>query len=95
MGALACLTWVGVAALFRFSSLAALVSLAAAPLYAWLLVPPPATTEVTVLAAALAILAVGRHRANLGRLLRRQEPSIGSGLETMTDTANERKIPDA
>ena len=78
VGVLACLTWVAVAAAFRLSSLAALVSLSTAPLYAWAALDPPSASRVIGLAAALAILALGRHRANLGRLLRGEEPRIGT-----------------
>jgi glycerol-3-phosphate acyltransferase PlsY len=73
VGALACLTWLAVAGLFRYSSLAALSALGAAPFYAWYLVPGP----VVPLAAVLAALAVVRHRANIGRLARGEEPKIG------------------
>ena len=47
VGVAACVTWMVTAFLFRFSSLAALVALAASPIYAWWLAGP----GVTILAA--------------------------------------------
>jgi glycerol-3-phosphate acyltransferase PlsY len=69
----AVLTWLGVAALFRYSSLAALAALIAAPFYAYWL----AEGQAVGLAAVLAVLAIVRHHANIGRLLRGGEPRIG------------------
>ncbi len=66
VGILACLTWLVTAAVFRYSSLAALVALTAAPFYAYWL----AGGAVAGVAALLALLAVVRHNANIGRLLR-------------------------
>lgn len=75
VGLLAGATWLVVALIARFSSLASLVALAAAPFYAFWLDGRGAVA----LAAALALLAVIRHRANIGRLIRGEEPKIGAG----------------
>ena len=81
VGLLASALWLGCAFAFRYSSLAALTALAAAPaLMLWLADIPRA-----VLAALLALLGFLRHRANIRRLLRGEEPKIGS----------KRKIGDA
>jgi glycerol-3-phosphate acyltransferase PlsY len=72
-GALACATWVAVAALTRYSSLAALTALAAAPAYAWWLVD----FQRMELAAFIAIVVWLRHAANIRRLLKGEEPRIG------------------
>ena len=72
-GLLACLTWLAVAAAFRYSSLAALVSLAAAPVYMWYL----ADLQRTEFAAFLAVLVFVRHHANVRRLLKGEESRIG------------------
>ena len=73
VGALACLSWLAVAALLRYSSLAALVSLAATPLLAWWLADPQ-IVELSVFIAGLVWL---RHWRNIGRLVRGREPKIG------------------
>lgn len=67
-------TWLVVAGLFRISSLAALVALASAPVYAWFLAGP----EAAAMAAGLALLGFIRHKANILRLLQGQEPKIGA-----------------
>ncbi len=81
VGALACLTWLAVAALLRYSSLAALISLAGAPLFAWWLADPQ-IVEFSVFVASLVWL---RHWRNIGRLVSGREPKIGggSGKDTM------------
>lgn len=75
VGIACCATWLVVAGLFRFSSLAALVALAAAPAYAWYLAP--AMPWLPWAAAILAVLAFIRHRANIARLMKGEEPKIG------------------
>lgn len=72
---LACLaTWIAIAAIFRISSLAALVTATLAPVYAGLLVGW-GDTALTVL--ALALLLVYRHKNNLLKLARGEEGRIG------------------
>jgi glycerol-3-phosphate acyltransferase PlsY len=73
VGILACLTWLATAALFRFSSLAALVAAAAAPVYAYFL----ADMQRVEFAAFLAVLIFIRHQANIRRLAKGEEPRIG------------------
>ena len=73
VGLLACATWLAVALLLRYSSLAALMALGAAPFYAqWL------GGEAAGAAAVLAVLAFIRHHANTRRLLAGTEPKIGA-----------------
>ncbi len=74
VGLLACLTWLAVAALFRYSSLAALAAIMAAPFTMQWLADGPRIT----LAAALALLAIVRHQANIRRLLKGEESKIGA-----------------
>ena len=74
VGALVCLTWLAVAFLFRYSSLAAIVSIAASPLYAWWLADP----QKAQLAAFVALLVVLRHAGNIRRLLTGTESRIGA-----------------
>ncbi len=73
VGLAACATWIATAALFRYSSLAALAALAASPVYAWFL----ADRQKAQFALALAVLVWIRHHRNIGRLLRGEEPRIG------------------
>ncbi|MGE5514760.1 MAG: glycerol-3-phosphate 1-O-acyltransferase PlsY [Bacteroidota bacterium] len=75
VGLAACGTWLVVAALFRISSLSALVALAASPVFAWFLAGP----ETALMAAGLAALGFIRHKANICRLLKGEEPKIGGG----------------
>ena len=73
LGLAACATWAATAALLRISSLSALVAAVLSPLWAVLL----GRGEAVVLAAALALLILLRHRANIARLLAGTEPRIG------------------
>lgn len=75
VGSAACLTWLAVAALFRYSSLAALVALVAAPFYA----AGFGNESAVVLASVLALLSVIRHRDNIRRLIKGEESKIGRG----------------
>ena len=68
------LTWLVVALVLRYSSLAALVSAVSAPAWAWWILSDPVYTG---LAALLALMLVLRHRANIGRLLAGTESKIG------------------
>ena len=68
------LTWLVVALVFRYSSMAALVSAASAPLWTWWLLATPVYTGLALLLALMLIL---RHRANIGRLLAGTESKIG------------------
>jgi glycerol-3-phosphate acyltransferase PlsY len=85
IGALACLTWLVVAFVFRFSSLAALAALAFAPAYAWaadrLLWPlwgsAVVYAQAAKLALTIAVLVWLRHAGNIRRLLSGTEPKIG------------------
>ena len=69
-------TWLVVAALFRFSSLAALAAAACAPI--WLVILERGGSGRLELLLSMAALIVVSHRANIGRLLRRAEPRIGA-----------------
>ncbi|HMA49882.1 MAG TPA: glycerol-3-phosphate 1-O-acyltransferase PlsY [Magnetospirillaceae bacterium] len=73
VGLAACGTWIAVAAIFRYSSLAALVALALSPFYALIW----SDAWVTVTALILGVLAIIRHRANIQRLVTGTEPKIG------------------
>ena len=74
VGVLMLVTWVVVAALFRYSSLAALLATAAGPLYLFWLVPVPAFLWVMVV---MVLLLFYRHRSNIANLLAGRESKIG------------------
>ena len=67
------LTWLAVAMALRYSSLATLLAIAAAPIYAWMM-GYHQTAEAFV---PLVFLIWFKHRANIRRLLKGQEPKIG------------------
>jgi acyl phosphate:glycerol-3-phosphate acyltransferase len=69
-----CATWLVVAALGRYSSLAALVASALTPLVLWLLGQPRTAALFLALSALLWVM----HRANIGRLLSGSEGKIGA-----------------
>ena len=81
LGLLAGATWLLVAALFRMSSLAALIAAVAAPVYAVLPLAAlglPAPTPVAALSVFTAALIWIRHHENIARLLKGTEPRIGA-----------------
>ncbi len=73
-GLLAIVTWLLVLAVFRISSLSALVAAVLSPVYAALVYAAPPVRTLILFAAILVVL---RHRANISRLLNGQEPRVG------------------
>ena len=73
VGLAAAATWLVVAALFRISSLAGLTAAALGPVWALVLGRP----EAFLIALLLGALIFERHRANIRRLFRGEEPKIG------------------
>jgi glycerol-3-phosphate acyltransferase PlsY len=72
-------TWLAVAFALRYSSLAALVAAAAAPLFAFLLWG----NDVLLLAVGIIAMAlIGKHWQNLQRLMAGTEPKIGARKKT-------------
>ena len=74
LGAGVLATWIVVAGVSRYSSLAALVASVLAPGYAWVLSGHPGVVGAVSIMAALL---VWRHRANIRRLLAGEEGRIG------------------
>ncbi|GMM85955.1 glycerol-3-phosphate 1-O-acyltransferase PlsY [Pseudoalteromonas sp. MTN2-4] len=72
LGGLLIATWAVVVWLTRYSSLGAIITVALAPLYTWLIKP-----LYTVPVSFLTVLIIFRHRANIKRLLQGKEPKIG------------------
>jgi glycerol-3-phosphate acyltransferase PlsY len=66
--------WVATLAVSRISSVSSLVSVIAAPLVAWGMGFP----QVIAPLVAIAAIVIVQHRANIGRLMRGEEPTIGS-----------------
>ncbi len=79
VGVAACLSWLVSAVLFRMSSLASIVALGTSPVFAWYLMDPPHRAPAVYLASFLAVLVIWRHRSNINRLLKGQEPRISKG----------------
>jgi len=75
VGVAACLTWLLAAALFRISSLSALVALAVAPIAGLVFAGPAVAVATTAISAFVYI----RHEANIRRLLRGEEPRMSFG----------------
>jgi acyl phosphate:glycerol-3-phosphate acyltransferase len=67
-------TWLLTAALFRMSSLSALVAAVFAPLYAWIVIG----WDLALVCAAMAVLIVIRHHENIRRIFAGTEPKIGA-----------------
>ena len=74
LGLLVLVTWLVVVMLFRWSSFAALVAAATAPLYAWWLGMPQAYVLVIFL---MTLLLFWRHKGNIKNLLAGTEPKLG------------------
>ena len=72
VGIAAAVVWLGTAALFRYSSLAAILAIGSSPAWAWALVGV-AEAEVTGL---IAIAVIARHAGNIRRLLKGEESRI-------------------
>ena len=80
LGLAALLTWLAVAALFRYSSLAALLAALLAPLYFGLLIGADELGMQLKLAAVIfmSVLLIYRHSQNIGNLLAGKESKIGT-----------------
>ncbi|MBU0858865.1 MAG: glycerol-3-phosphate acyltransferase, partial [Alphaproteobacteria bacterium] len=74
LGALACVVWLAMAFSFRYSSLSALVAVLTTPFMAYMLYNDG---KLAALCALCVALVWWRHKANIQRLLRGEEPKIG------------------
>lgn len=74
VGIAACGIWLLCAVVTRYSSLSALIAFAAAPAIAHFLYSDP---EFTALCGFIATLIFYKHRANIARLVKGEEPKIG------------------
>jgi glycerol-3-phosphate acyltransferase PlsY len=67
------LVWVAIFALTRYSSLASMVAALAAPVSAFLF----GRIDLAILLTGFALLLLWKHRSNIGRLARGEEPKVG------------------
>ena len=68
------LSWLAVAGIWRYSSLAALTSIALTPVYAWFLT---GHVEWTIATVTIAVFVFIRHKGNIERLMSGTESKIG------------------
>jgi len=73
MGLALVLTWLLSAAIFRYSSLAAILTAVISPLYAWHFLPG---TAYLIMSFLIALLLVWRHHGNISRLINGSEDKI-------------------
>ena len=66
-------TWLLIAVVFRYSSLAALIAAIAAPFYTWFFTNP----TYTVIICIMSIFLIYRHQTNIQKLLTGKESKIG------------------
>ena len=66
--------WAAAAVLSRISSVSSLTAVTAAPVAAWLM----GRGDLVVTLIAVAVVVYFQHRANIGRLMRGEEPRVGS-----------------
>ena len=78
VGLLSGATWIGMALLFRISSLSALTASALAPVFFFLF----GRSDLAVLAIGIGLMIYWRHRENISRLLAGTEPRIGAKKAT-------------
>lgn len=67
--------WAATLAVSRISSVSSMTTVVLAPVAAWALGYP----QIIVPLGAIAAIVLAQHRANIGRLMRGEEPKVGSG----------------
>ncbi|WP_420410842.1 glycerol-3-phosphate 1-O-acyltransferase PlsY [Roseibium sp.] len=83
---IAALTWVGMAFLFRYSSLSALTATAATPVILYFVFNQVQLAEMFLV---LTLLLWAKHHENIGRLLKGQESKIGKKSKPTTEPPSE------
>ena len=78
LGGIACVIWFIMALIFRVSSLAALTAVGTTPIIAHYLYND---SNISGLCAAIALLVYIKHRENIKRLFKGEEPKIGRGKD--------------
>ena len=82
VGLLSLATWLAIAILTRYSSLAALVTALMAPVYVFFL---HGDSQRVVAVAVMSVLLIWRHRANISKLLNGTESKLGSKANKPSD----------
>ena len=84
VGLTAVATWLIIAALFRYSSLAAILALTLSTICAWYL----PDTNVSIMTTLIAGLSILRHKENMWRLIKGKESKIKLGKKSENGTAS-------
>jgi glycerol-3-phosphate acyltransferase PlsY len=84
VGLIAIATWLIIAAIFRYSSLAAILALTLSTVYAWYL----PDTNVSIMTTLIAGLSILRHKENMWRLIKGKESKIKLGKKSESETTS-------
>jgi len=84
VGLTAVATWLIIAAIFRYSSLAAILALTLSTVYAWYL----PDTNVSIMTTLIAGLSILRHKQNMWRLIKGNESKIKLGQKSEIGTTS-------
>ena len=84
VGLTAIATWLIIAAIFRYSSLAAILALTLSTVYAWYL----PDTNVSIMTTLIAGLSILRHKENMWRLIKGNESKIKFGQKSENGTTS-------
>lgn len=84
VGLTAVATWLIIAAIFRYSSLASILALTLSTVYAWYL----PDTNVSIMTTLIAGLSILRHRENMWRLIKGKESKIELGKKSENGTTS-------
>ena len=84
VGLTAVATWLIIAAIFRYSSLAAILALTLSTVYAWYL----PDTNVSIMTTLIAGLSILRHKENMWRLIKGKESKINLGNKSENGTTS-------
>ena len=84
VGLTAVATWLIIAAIFRYSSLAAILALTLSTVYAWYL----PDTNVSIMTTLIAGLSILRHKENMWRLIKGKESKMKLGKKSENGTTN-------
>jgi len=84
VGLTAIATWLIIAVIFRYSSLAAILALTLSTVYAWFL----PDTNVSIMTTLIAGLSILRHKENIWRLIKGNESKIKLGQKSENGTTS-------